>query len=289
MVFRNPVPILAAARAFDVEALRRELAAGVDPDILEFEDDPDSPVSRYGTPLYYAVLWDSRNPAERIRERLECISVLLEAGASVDKECKGATLLYQAVENSYPEYHAVIAALVQAGADVNFTRTCLHGRAYWRSVLARAAERNTAGAVRMLISAGAVDLDRALQLAIMNDKRRNCTPLLRAGAATPATLLGLPQTPPMHSYIRRIRAAGGFKAYEKAHRQRLAAIFLAKFPALPVEMLERVVEFSFDVGGPSIRYDLPPCQIRPARLPEFTILSGLGRVPAGWLQYALYD
>ena len=102
----------------------------------------------------------------------------------------------------------------------------------------------------MLISAGAVDLDRALQLAIMNDKRRNCTPLLRAGAATPSTLLGLPQTPPMHSYIQRIRAAGGFKAYEKAHRQRLTAIFLPKFPTtLPVEMLERVLEFTWDIGG----------------------------------------
>ena len=257
MVFRNPVPILAAARAFDVEALRRELAAGVDPDILEFEDDPDSPVSRYGTPLYYAVLWDSRNPAERIRERLECISVLLEAGASVDKECKGATLLYQAVENSYPEYHAVIAALVQAGADVNFTRTCLHGRAYWRSVLARAAERNTAGAVRMLISAGAVGLDRALDLAITNGKIRNCAQLLRAGAALPAVITA-PAPPPysqrrgfpqMCAYIGNIRAAGGFRAYEKAHRQRLVAIFLPKFPHLPVEMLERIVDFSWDIGG----------------------------------------
>ena len=238
-------PIITAVRTCDVEALRRELAAGGDPDML------------HGggaglTPLYYAACSHSGPPGEQIRERLECISVLLEAGASVDEECKGATLLYQAVETSSPEYHAVIAALVEAGADVNFTRTCLHGRAYWRSVLARAAERNTAGAVRMLISAGAVDLDRALQLAIMNDKRRNCTPLLRAGAATPATLLGLPQTPPMHSYIQRIRAAGGFKAYETAHRQRLVAIYAPKFPHLPTDMLGRVLEFSYNVGGPRV-------------------------------------
>ena len=51
------------------------------------------------------------------------------------------------------------------------------------------------------------------------------------------------------AYIRKIRAAGSYKAYEKAHRQRLAAIFLAKFPALPVEMLERVIEFLWDIGG----------------------------------------
>ena len=38
-------------------------------------------------------------------------------------------------------------------------------------------------------------------------------------------------------------------APDGARTQRLAAIFLQKFPALPSEMLERVVEFTWDIGG----------------------------------------
>ena len=86
-----------------------------------------------------------------------------------------------------------------------------------------------------------------MALAIGSDKQRNCGPLLRAGAAIPATIMVIPF--PTHVYIQKIRAAGGYKAYEKAHRQRLVAIFLPKFPTLPVEMLGRVLEFTWDIGG----------------------------------------
>ena len=225
--------IFAAVTAFDVEALRRELAAGVDPNITENEADT--------TLLHYAVHWRSRYRPQ-IRGRLECISVLLEAGASVDLVTDGRTPLHRAAENKSAAYHAVIAMLLEAGADPNFTDTD-----WRRSVLAKAAENGTAGAVRMLISAGAMDLDRALELAISRNKQRNCAPLLRAGAAIQKIRAGIPL--PTHVYIQKIRAAGGYKAYEKAHRQRLVAIFLAKFPALPVEMLGRVVEFTWDIGG----------------------------------------
>ena len=232
--------IFTAVKAFDVEALRRELAAGVDPDILE-----DGPYS--ATPLTYAVLHRKRKVTKRLQERLECISVLLEAGASVDT-LRGATLLHTIAGSKYPAYTAVIAALVEAGADVNFKRTASYGPGWHRSVLAHAAADGTAGAVRLLISAGAVDLDRALKFAIANGKQRSCTLLLRAGAAIPAvTPIG--NTWPTDVYIEKIRAAGGYKAYEKAHRQRLVAMFLPKFPMLPIEMLGRVLEFTWDIGG----------------------------------------
>ena len=99
-------PIFAAVKACDVEALRREIAAGGDPDML------------HGggaglTPLYYAACSDSGPPGKQIRERLECISVLLEAGASVDKLVCGATPLYLLVSTTPPEDRAdEIAALV---------------------------------------------------------------------------------------------------------------------------------------------------------------------------------
>ena len=238
----------------DAEALRRELAAGVDPDVTEYD------WSR--TLLHKAVLLDrlSMPPPddERIRERLECIAVLLEAGASVDKlvsrSC-GGTALYYAVGDrcAPPEYHAVIAALVEAGADVNYDT----GR---HSVLANAATGGRAATVNTLISAGAVDLDRALELAIIHNakagKLRICTLLLRAGAALPAVCARLisrgftaDHQRPACAYIESIRAAGGFKAYETAHRQRLVAIYAPKFPHLPTDMLGRVLEYSYNVGG----------------------------------------
>ena len=223
--------ILDAIYAFDAEALRRELAAGVDPNVLNDRSPP----------LFTLVLFRAaRHPEERIQERLECISVLLEAGASVDlRHCSpgdtiGRTALHRIAHNRSPAYTAVIAALVEAGADVNFTDD------RGNSVLARAAASAPAATVKCLISAGAVDLDRALVRAIANVKRRNCAPLLRAGAAIPTLAT---------TYIAKIRAAGSYKAYENAHRQRLVAIFAPKFPHLPADMLGRVLEFVFDVGG----------------------------------------
>ena len=138
---------------------------------------------------------------------------------------------------------------MESGADV-------HAVDYFgNSVLASAAKSGTAAAVAKLISAGALGLDRALDLAITNGKRRNCAQLIRAGAALPAVITappprwersGFSQT---RAYIENIRAAGGYQAYEKAHRQRLVAIFLPKFPRLPAEMLERIVVFSYESVG----------------------------------------
>ena len=240
--------IFDAIYAFDVEALRRELAAGADPNLV-------NPLSEFSL-LNYAVCWRSAYP-EQIRERLECISVLLEAGASVDLVTGGRTPLFWIAGNEFASYHAVIAMLLEAGADPNFTYTPqgVTSTHYHRSVLARAAEHGTAATVRRLISAGAVDLDGALRAAIENGKHRNCAPLLRAGAARPAryTAPGPSNEPPGYSetcaYMMKIRAAGGYKKYEHAHRQRLVAIFAPKFPRLPADMLGRVLEFVFDVGG----------------------------------------
>ena len=65
--------------------------------------------------------------------------------------------------------------------------------------------------------------------------------LLRAGATIPPTAA--------HPYLRKVAAAGGFAAYERAHRLRLATI-LARvvFPRLPVEMVSHVVAFGCHAG-----------------------------------------
>ena len=221
--------ISTAVKAFDVEALRREIAAGVNPNM------------NY---CLHAVII-KRPFKKRLQERLECISVLLEAGAAVDLTYSGLTPLHYAAGNKYAAYQAVIAMLLEAGADPNFTDT------YHRSVLVHAAAAGTSGAVRMLISAGAVDLDRALKHAIANGKQRSCTLLLRAGAAIPAGVFDASDRGPRQTraYIEKIRAAGGYKAYVRVHRQRLVAMFLPKLPHLPHLLLGRVLEFSYDVGS----------------------------------------
>ena len=232
-------PIFRAAMDIDVQALRRELASGVDVNLMEDGT----------TPLYLAVNWRSLYAEEKLQERLECISMLLEAGASVSSVCWDGTPLHHAASNESPAFHPVITLLMESGADVNAVNY------FGESVLDSAAESGTAGAVRMLISAGAAPTSRALDLAITNGKRHSCAQLLRAGAALPAVITAqseygeMPGFPQTRAYIENIRAAGGYQAYEKAHRQRLVAIYLPKFPRLPAEMLERIVIYSYESVG----------------------------------------
>ena len=50
-------------------------------------------------------------------------------------------------------------------------------------------------------------------------------------------------------YLRKIvEYPGGFRAYALAHRQRLTAIFLPKFPFLPAEIVSHIVSFGFNCG-----------------------------------------
>ena len=236
---RHWPPIFRAVMDLDVQVLRHALASGVDVNLME-----DG-----ATPLYMAVNFGSAFAERRLQERLECISMLLEAGASISNIGRDGTALHYAARNESPAYHPVITLLMESGADVNAVNY------FGDSVLAVAAESGTAAAVAKLISAGAVPTTRALDLAIANGKIRNCAQLIRAGAALPAVItaphprlerLGFPQT---RAYIENVRAAGGYEAYEKAHRQRLVAIFLPKFPRLPAEMLERIVIYSYESVG----------------------------------------
>ena len=49
-------------------------------------------------------------------------------------------------------------------------------------------------------------------------------------------------------YLARVVAAGGFRAYEKAHRARLVATFAPKFSHLPEEVVGVVMMFYAHVG-----------------------------------------
>ena len=90
-------PIHDAVRGRDVEAVRRELAAGVSPDLEE--------ISNYNyTPLMVAA-WN---------EKLEITLLLIETGADVDKAASIFTPLIIACHRGN---EAIIAALLAAGAS----------------------------------------------------------------------------------------------------------------------------------------------------------------------------
>ena len=145
----------------------------------------------------------------------------------------------------------VLATLLAAGGADEINARSEYG---W-TLLGQSADLGHVKCVSLLLAAGA-DPDRRvsnstwhhtpLQLAIRPTVRpehlRACYLLLRAGATIPSDA--------QHPYLLKVRAAGGFRAYEKAHRRRLAAI-LARvvFPRLPVDAVSHAVAFSFHTGA----------------------------------------
>ena len=90
-------------------------------------------------------------------------------------------------------------------------------------------------------------LDAAIRstLLVGGDYTRTFAHLLRAGARIPTQRDLAPYGP----YLAAVAAVGGFARYERAHRTRLAAIFIPKFPQLPAEVVHHIVPFWADVGG----------------------------------------
>ena len=80
----------------------------------------------------------------------------------------------------------------------------------------------------------------ALAWALPRRKRRVYPLLLVAGAAIPPDA--------DDAYLRKVAAAGGFPAYEKAHWQALDALAAKAFVRLPTEVAAHVVSFAFHVG-----------------------------------------
>jgi len=264
----------------DVAALQRELDAGVSPDLTE---DVAPALSRL--PLQDAIEFGSGRTDKSIDQRLAFIEALLEAGASVDATAGGGrTALHIAVSQTdrsiYPaNFELIVDRLMQAGADVN----ALDGRGH--SVLTYAARGSSTTLVKLL-SAGAVDprgFEYPLKCALARPRPRNCAVLMRAGAVLTLEMCtkwnqlfhsGDPSARGFRGdpYLRKIVETpggflrrnqncttrtidalddfhtGGFKAYEKAHRQRLTATFLPKFPSLPVEIVSHIVSFGFHYG-----------------------------------------
>ena len=230
-------PIHTAATYGNADALGRELAKNVSPDLV---------CANGFVPLDYVV---SGAIGRGSNNRVACIHLLAAAGANVNTVVDGygagemisMTPLMYAVAGGHS---TLVAALLDAGSDVNsrdrIEWTPLHFAIY-------SDDTNNEECARLLINAGAaVDardnegrtpLDLAVQL---NNRRCLYSILLRAGAALPAVT--------GDAYLLKVRAAGGFRAYKRAHLNALAATFLPKLPSLPPELVRRVVEYAFHVG-----------------------------------------
>ena len=228
-----------AAEDGDVHGLRRELAKGVSPNkgVL-----PNADIHSQG-PLHCLC-----SRGDNAEDRVKCLKALIEAGAFVNGlgGILERTPLHYAAEGSNAK---LVAALLEAGADVNSRDGHDETPLTWAcnrsdSDVGPALVLIRKGAAVNVGPSGRTPLNYAAGgcMAYSRRRRRRLVPiLLRAGAALPARLWG-------NAYLRKVRAAGGFRTYERNHLNALSAAFLAKFPSLPPEMVRRVVEFAFHVG-----------------------------------------
>ena len=238
-------PIHEAVRQRDVEALRRELERGVDPDLRVSETD-------YRTPLQ---LLPRGSFETRNAEILQCHRLLLENGASVDvRDSINDTALHDAClfGNS-----AIVALLLEAGADV-------HARGCQQNTPLHQVKRHGSIA-QLLLRAGAevnsrdegglTPLDHAIYTDPDRMNFRVFPILLRAGADLPAET--------DDPYIQKVIDAGGWANYERLHLDRLTAMLtppppptgrrrsrrrLSPLRRLPPEVLRKIAAFAFHAG-----------------------------------------
>ena len=216
-----------AARAGNVEKLRRLLAEGVSPDAVYNEH------AFYMTKTPLHCLCQRNNGGDRAA----CFELLRDAGANLEaSDSEGYRPLHFAARSKSVE---LVSLLVQARVNVNATGnggiTALH----------LAGRRGAADCVEVLLAAGA-SLDarlspsgmRPFDIAITRPYHRMWPLFLRAGAEIPTD-----NTAP---YIVRVRNAGGFQRYAQAHVARIASIL--ETPLLPPELVRKVLAFWLHAG-----------------------------------------
>mmetsp|Transcript_2256 Transcript_2256/g.5322 ORF Transcript_2256/g.5322 Transcript_2256/m.5322 type:complete len:235 (-) Transcript_2256:37-741(-) len=161
--------------------------------------------------------------------RTACVRALLEAGASTSEAVQfqstervtGVVALHDAARNGW---YAIVKLLLDAGADVN----------------ARAK-------IIMPVPGDNIIFKTPLLLAALSAKRNQkvIALLLSRGAVDGPNVDRLGRS----SYLRKIRAAGSFAAYEKQHRAKLVAMLAPKVGhLLPPELVSVVITFWAPVG-----------------------------------------
>ena len=270
-------PIAEAACRCDVDALREIFSAGVHVDHTHS--------GRSFTALQLVCkAWRKKIEAYPFiktfteQDRAACVKFLLAKGASPnagapgnpgqgDGDTDNYTPLMSAAFKANIE---VVRMLLSAGSDVNVICTTrdingeYHDTALTSAVFSyfdspQNPVRECDAVLEAILRAGAdpnppADLGMTImELAIIYGGRRIWPLLLRGGSILPTREQDHPMhgydTNRAHPYLQKLDAAGGFKAYEKAHRTKLLATFTPKFTHLvPPELVPIIVEFSFHVG-----------------------------------------
>ena len=231
--------------------LRRALEDGASPNAADI-------TFSTRTLLHAACGSDCQRPPASLENSVECIRILLSAGADPCRaDSWGDTPLHLTIRHGRAE---TVHMLIQAGADVHATErneyTPLHKASY----------NGAADCVLPLLAAGAsvnapsnpigswpewypTPLDVACKWPHWGRRNREIWALLLRAGATIKPAESLPGGYYYPPYMRKIIDAGGFKAYEKASCKSFMALLAPKLPYhLPPEVVEIVVMFSFHVG-----------------------------------------
>ena len=239
-------PIHKAAREGNVAALRRILAGGVSPDVLD-----DHPVAfERMSPLLHLVEGYDGDDSATDDGRVACFELLRDAGANLEARLggnsRGSTVLHYAAKG----YPRVLSLLVEAGVNVNAANESGYTPLHWA---ARGDFRSSTDCLEVLLKAGAAvnvksnnfvggpeSFKTPFDVALKRGNRRMWPLFLRAGAEMPN------HTYFTDPYIQRVKSAGGFKKYEQAHLARLTAIL--ETPLLPPELVRKILEFWLHAG-----------------------------------------
>ena len=88
--------------------------------------------------------------------------------------------------------------------------------------------------VSLLLRAGARISAEELTRVVAVSQYRGCPPRVLPG--------------PLGRYLKKVVAAGGFTAYERAHRARLVAMLAPKLTHMPADAISHMADFAFHVG-----------------------------------------
>ena len=169
-------------------------------------------------------------PLERAayRGRVDVVIFLIGHGADVNRcgrELCNTPLSHALINPITNDHIACVKVLLAAGADVNAQVRVVTGMSPLALVVAR---KHVAPQIC----------------------RRLCSVLLRAGANISDVQLDDYTDYVIRPYLQKIANAGGFKAYAKAHRQKLVAMFVRTrcFQRVPDEIVPLIVDYGFHVG-----------------------------------------
>ena len=213
-------PIMDACHEQDAFALRRALAAGGDVNVRELGG---------WTPIH-KVLYRGDNA--------EMVCMLLEAGVDVNAcSIANCTHLHLAVSEGRVD---CVAALLAAGASLTVKYGVL------RETPLDSVTNRQGGFRRilpMLLRAGS-DMPSLDRLSYGDDEEAVAFPHFTPGSDRQI----------LKNYMKKILMSGPgpgpgtWATYEKAHHEKLARVFVPKFPQIPAEIVPTIVAYAFHTG-----------------------------------------